>query len=204
MNDARKKVVVATGNKGKLREIGRILNELDCEFIPQSRLGIASVAETGTTFAENAMIKARHAATESGVPAIADDSGLVVDALDGRPGINSARYAGPGATDDDNIDKLLRELQDVSPEGRGAHFHCAAVWVSPDDTVEPLVAAGQWYGRILADRRGQGGFGYDPVFFDPFLDKAAAEMSPEQKNRQSHRGKAFCRLGELLRRPPGN
>ncbi len=198
VNDAMKKVVIASGNKGKLREIGRILNDLDCEIIPQSELGIKSVAETGATFADNAMIKARHAAAESGLPAIADDSGLVVDALDGRPGINSARYAGTGASDDDNIDKLLAELRDVPLEERGAHFHCAAVWVSPDDSVRPLVAEGRWRGRILAERRGRGGFGYDPVFFDPNLKRSAAEMSGEEKNLQSHRGKAFHQLGELL------
>lgn len=198
VNDAMKKVVIASGNKGKLREIGTILSDLDCEIIAQSKLGIASVAETGATFADNAMIKARHAAAESGLPAIADDSGLVVDALDGRPGINSARYAGTGASDDDNIDKLLAELRDVPREERGAHFHCAAVWVSPDDSVGPLVAEGRWRGRILAERRGRGGFGYDPVFFDPNLGRSAAEMSDEEKNRQSHRAKAFQQLGEQL------
>lgn len=200
VNDARKKFVIASGNKGKLREIGRILDHLDCEIIAQSKLGIAGVAETGSTFVENAMIKARHAAESSGLPAIADDSGLVVDALDGRPGITSAGYAGAGATDDENIDKLLAELRDVRTEERSAHFHCAVVWVSPDTSVKPLVAEGQWRGRILAERRGRGGFGYDPVFFDPLLNKSAAEMTLLEKNRRSHRGKALRQLGELLRR----
>ena len=138
MNDATKKIVIASSNRGKLREISRILCDLDCEIIPQSKLGIASAAETGATFAENAMIKARHAVAESGLPAIADDSGLVVDALDGRPGVNSARYAGTGASDDDNIEKLLAELREGPPDERGAHFHCAVVWVSTDDPVRPL------------------------------------------------------------------
>ncbi len=200
MNDATKKIVIASSNRGKLREISRILCDLDCEIIPQSKLGIATAAETGATFAENAMIKARHAVAESGLPAIADDSGLVVDALDGRPGVNSARYAGTGASDDDNIEKLLAELREVPPDERGAHFHCAVVWVSTDDSVRPLAAAGRWHGRILAERRGGGGFGYDPVFFDPLRNSSAAEMSAQEKNRQSHRGKAFYLLGELLQR----
>jgi XTP/dITP diphosphohydrolase len=192
------KLIVATGNPGKLREIGRILRKLDSEFVAQNRLGIASAAETGTTFAENAIIKARHAAFLAALPAIADDSGLVVDALDGRPGINSSRYAGEGASDDDNIDKLLEELRGVAAEDRSAHFHCAVAWVSPDESIEPLLAEGQWHGRILAARRGRGGFGYDPVFFDPDAGLSAAEMTAEQKNRRSHRSKALCRLCHLL------
>lgn len=188
------KIVVASGNPGKLREIGRILRELGCEFVPQGRLGIAAATETGTTFAENAIIKARHAALETGLPAIADDSGLVVDALDGRPGIRSSRYAGEHASDDDNIDKLLEELRTMPADERSAHFHCAAVWVSADEAAEPLLAEGQWHGRILAERRGGGGFGYDPVFFDPDAGLSAAEMTAGQKNRRSHRGKALRRL----------
>jgi XTP/dITP diphosphohydrolase len=199
MKDEPKRVVIASSNPGKLREISKILADLDFELIPQSRLGIASVPETGATFVENAMKKARHAARCSGLAAIADDSGLVVDALDGRPGIRSARYAGAGATDDNNIDKLLAELRGVPPDERGAHFCCTAVWASPDDRDEPIIAEGRWRGRILTERRGDGGFGYDPVFIDPALDRSAAEMSEMQKNRLSHRGKAFYLLGEQLR-----
>jgi XTP/dITP diphosphohydrolase len=134
--------------------------------------------------------------------AIADDSGLVVDALNGRPGVHSARYAGENATDDENVTKLLSELEDVVPEERVAHYECAAVWVSPDQTVAPLIGGGMWHGRIIDDRRGGGGFGYDPVFLDPSMNKTGAEMSLEEKNRQSHRGKAFRALRDLLLRSP--
>jgi len=200
VNDATKKFVIASGNEEKLHEISKILGNFDCEIIPQSKLGIASVEEIGATFVDNAIIKARHATTKSGLPAIADDSGLIVDALDGKPGIYSARYAGIGVSDDDNIDKLLAELRNVRPDQRSAHFNCAAVWVSPDDSIEPLVAEGQWFGEILTERRGRGGFGYDPIFFDPILKRSAAEMSNKEKNLQSHRGKAFRHLRELLRK----
>ena len=195
---ARQKVVFASANPGKLREVGRILSGLDYQLIPQSELGISSVPETGATFADNALIKARHAAGKSGLPAIADDSGLVVDALDGRPGVHSARYAGAGANDDDNVEKLLSELRQVPTGERGAHYECAAVWVCPDDSVSALVAEGQWHGRILDERRGEGGFGYDPVFLDERLMKTGAEMSVAEKNRRSHRGKAFRKLRDLL------
>ncbi len=191
-------IVIASGNARKVHEIGQILADLDCEFIPQSELGISSVAETGTTFVDNALIKARHAAEKSGLPAIADDSGLVVDALEGRPGVHSARYAGANAKDDDNIEKLLAELSQVPDGRRGAHYECAAVWVSPDDAAEPIVGQGQWHGRIISERRGKGGFGYDPVFLDECLTITGAEMSMEEKNRQSHRGKAFRELRALM------
>lgn len=192
------RIVVASANPGKLREIGRILDDLGYEIIPQGDLGIASVAETGSSFVENAMIKARHAAGLSELPAIADDSGLMVDALNGRPGVNSARFAGLHASDDDNVDKLLAELAEVPGEERGAHYECAAVWLSPDAGGAPLVAEGRWHGRILTARRGTSGFGYDPVFLDTRLGMTGAEMSMDEKNRQSHRGKAFRRLRDLL------
>jgi XTP/dITP diphosphohydrolase len=199
VNDATKKFVIASGNEEKLREISKILGDFDCEVIPQGKLGITSVDEIGATFVDNAMIKARHATAESGLPAIADDSGLIVDALDGKPGIHSARYAGIGVSDDDNIDKLLAELRNVRLEQRSAHFHCAVVLISSDDAVEPIVVEDQWCGQILTERRGRGGFGYDSIFFDPILKKSAAEMSNKEKNWQSHRGKAFRQLCELLR-----
>ena len=192
------KIVIASGNAGKVREIGEILASLDCEFISQSELGISSVPETGATFVDNALIKARYAAEKSGLAAIADDSGLVVDALDGRPGVHSARYAGAEANDDDNVDKLLAELNEVPGGRRTAHYECAAVWVSPDEAITPIVGQGRWHGRIISTRRGKGGFGYDPVFLDERLAKTGAEMSMEEKNRQSHRGKAFRELRDLL------
>lgn len=194
----RQKLVIASANPGKLREVGNVLARFDCEIIPQEELGISSVPETGTTFVENALIKARHATQKSGLPALADDSGLVVDALDGRPGVQSARYAGPDEIDEDNVEKLLMELRGFPDSKRGAHYVCAAVWVSPDKTSSPIVAEGQWHGRILDERRGNGGFGYDPVFLDEQLMKTGAEMSTEEKNQVSHRGKAFRELRDLL------
>lgn len=192
------KIVLATGNPGKVREIQRILGEFGVEIVPQTELGVGDADETGTSFLENALIKARHASLMTGLPAIADDSGLAVDALDGRPGVYSARYAGRGATDDSNIDKLLQELQGVPDEARGAAFHCCAVYVSADDSTS-LVAEGRWQGRILASRRGSGGFGYDPVFLDPEYGRTAAELGPDLKNARSHRGKALTALADMLR-----
>ena len=198
MDTVNNRIVIASGNAGKIREIGEIFSTLDFEIIPQAELGISSAEETGTTFVDNALIKARHAAEKSGLPAIADDSGLLVDALDGRPGVQSARYAGVEADDDENVEKLLRELRQVSVDARGAHYDCAAVWVSPDDAIAPKVARGQWHGRITSERRGEGGFGYDPVFLDEDLAKTGAEMTAAEKNQHSHRGKAFRELRGLL------
>ena len=192
------KIVLATGNPGKVREIRRILGELGVVVVPQTELGVGDADETGSSFVENALIKARHAALMTGLPAIADDSGLVVDALDGRPGVYSARYSGAGATDESNIDKLLQELAGMPDEKRTAAFHCCAVYVSADDSTS-LVAEGRWPGRILAERRGAGGFGYDPVFFDPECGRTAAELGPELKNALSHRGKALTALAGMLR-----
>jgi XTP/dITP diphosphohydrolase len=194
-----KKIVLASGNAGKLREIKRILADLDVEIIAQSELGVTAADETGNTFVENALIKARHAAVLTSLPAIADDSGLVVEALGGRPGVHSARYAGADASDDDNIDKLLDEMQRVPTENRGAAFHCCACFVTPDDT-SSLVAEGRWQGAILRERRGTDGFGYDPVFFDPECGRTAAELGPEQKNARSHRGSALTALAEMMQR----
>jgi XTP/dITP diphosphohydrolase len=193
-----KKIVLASGNAGKLREIERILADLDVEIIAQAELGVSEADETGHTFVENALIKARHAAVSTSLPAIADDSGLVVKVLDGRPGVHSARYSGPSATDDENIDKLLQEMQRVPTDERGAAFHCCACFVTPDDT-SSLIAEGRWEGMILGERRGTDGFGYDPVFFDPECGRTAAELGPEQKNARSHRGKALTALAEMMR-----
>jgi len=172
-----------------------MLGALDYNVVPQSDFAIDAAAETGTSFAANALLKAQHAADLTGLPAIADDSGLVVDALHGRPGVYSARYAGSNATDADNIDKLLREMAQVADTERGAAFHCVICMVTPG-AGEPLFAEGSWRGRIARQRSGAGGFGYDPVFIDPELGVTAAELSSDEKNQRSHRGKA---LAELLR-----
>lgn len=190
-------IVIASGNAGKLSEIARLLASLDVTVVPQSEFGVSGADETGSTFTENALIKARHAALATGFAAIADDSGLTVDALAGRPGVMSARYSGPGATDERNINKLLAELADVPDGKRGAAFHCVACFVMPDES-EPLIASGEWRGAILHERRGEGGFGYDPVFLDPDKACSAAELSAEDKNARSHRGRAFRALAELL------
>lgn len=192
---------MASGNAGKIREIGRLLAHLDVNIVPQSDYGVSDADETGTTFEENAIIKARHAAAATGLPAIADDSGLVVDALAGRPGVYSARFAGVGATDEENIGKLLRELEGVAEHDRTAAFHCVACFVLTADA-EPLLSKGSWRGRILDARRGDGGFGYDPVFLDPESGKASAELSAEEKNARSHRGKALRSLADLLGASP--
>ena len=193
------KIVLATGNAGKIREIADIFAELDVEIIAQSDLGIASPEETGDTFVDNALLKARYAADHSGLPALADDSGIVVDALNGRPGVRSARYAGEDATDEQNLEKLLEELAGVPDSERGGGFHCAAVLAWPGDESDPVVVEEVWRGTILRARRGSGGFGYDPVFLDPGAQKTGAEMSCEEKNRVSHRGKAFRKLRDLVR-----
>lgn len=190
-------IVMASGNAGKIKEIATLLAHLDVNIVPQSDYGVSDADETGSTFEENAIIKARHAAAATGLPAIADDSGLAVDALDGRPGVYSARYAGVGATDEQNIDKLLEELDGVADDLRTAAFHCVACFVLSADA-EPLLAVGSWQGHILDARRGSGGFGYDPVFLDPESGMASAELSPQQKNARSHRGKALRTLADLL------
>ena len=192
------RIVMASGNAGKLREFVRILDGLDVEVVAQSEYGVVDAEETGTTFVENALIKARHAAADTGLPAIADDSGLSVDALGGAPGVYSARYSGPDATDESNVDKLLDALRDVPDEERGAAFQCVACFVMPGED-DALIAEAEWRGSILHERRGDGGFGYDPIFLDPESGVASAELTAEQKNARSHRGKALRQLQELLR-----
>jgi len=191
-----KTIVMASGNAGKIREIANLLAGLDVRIVPQSELGVADADETGKSFEENAVIKARHAAAATGLPAIADDSGLAVPALNGSPGVYSARFAGRHATDDENIDKLLRDLDGVVD--RTAAFHCVACFVNPADD-DPVLTHGTWHGEILSERRGSGGFGYDPVFFDPTIGKTSAELSPDEKNARSHRGQALRKLGIELR-----
>lgn len=197
MNLPPKKIVMASSNPGKLAEIRRLLDGLAVEVIAQSELGVSDADETGTTFAENSLLKARHAAEATGLPAIADDSGIAVDALDGRPGVYSARYAGVNATDEENVDKLLEEVADVGDENRGAAFHCVATFVIPGET-EPLVAEGIWRGSLLRARQGDGGFGYDPIFLDPESGISSAELTPAQKNARSHRGQALRALVRQL------
>lgn len=191
-------VVLASGNAGKLREIERILDEFGIKVVPQSDFGVTEADETGRTFVENALIKARHAVDATGLPAIADDSGIAVDALEGRPGVYSARYAGPDASDEDNNKRLLAELEGVPDERRGAAFHCVACLVTPDHA-DPVIAEGEWRGRILHEPRGEGGFGYDPLFLVPELGRSSAELSAEEKNARSHRGEALKELARLLR-----
>jgi XTP/dITP diphosphohydrolase len=192
------KIVFASGNPGKIREVAGIFADLHIEIVPQEELAIESPEETGTTFVDNALLKARHASDLSGLPAMADDSGIVVDALDGRPGVRSARYAGEAATDAQNVDKLLEELAEVADEQRTGGFHCAAVLVFPDSDAAPLIAEAVWRGSVLCERKGEGGFGYDPVFLDPSSGKTGAQMTREEKNVVSHRGKAFRELKDLL------
>ncbi len=192
-----KTIVMASGNAGKLKEIARILEGLNVEVVPQSDFDVEEAEETGTTFVENALIKARHAAAATGLAAIADDSGLAVDALQGAPGVYSARYSGADATDERNIDKLLEALRDVPEAQRGAAFHCVACFVLPD-SADATIAEGEWRGSILQARRGDGGFGYDPVFLDPQSGATAAELPAAEKNARSHRGKALRQLQELL------
>lgn len=194
------KIVMASGNAGKLREIANLLAPLGIDVVPQSEFGVEDADESGSTFGENAIIKARHAARATGLAAIADDSGLVVDALDGRPGVYSARYSGANATDDSNIDKLLAELDGVTD--RRAAFHCAACFIAGADA-EPLLAHGEWRGEILHERRGAGGFGYDPVFLDPASGHSSAELTAEEKNARSHRGQALRRLVGKIRSKAG-
>jgi len=192
------KVVLASANPGKIREIVDLFCDLGIAVVPQSDFDIESPAETGMTFLDNALLKAHHAAQISGLPAMADDSGIALDALGGKPGVYSARFAGFAATDAQNVDKLLDELVDVADADRGAGFHCAAVLVFPDADHEPLVAEAIWRGTVLRQRHGAGGFGYDPVFYDVAAGKTGAQMRREEKNAVSHRGKAFRKLKVLL------
>ena len=188
------RIVVASGNRGKLDEFERLLGGAGIAFVAQGELGVEDIEETGLTFVENALLKARHAARATGLPALADDSGLCVDALQGAPGLHSARYAGTHGDAAANIARLLRELEDVPDPGRGAHFHCTLALLRHPEDPRPLLAQGEWHGRILHAPRGAGGFGYDPVFLDPATGLAAAELDPETKARTSHRGQALAKL----------
>lgn len=191
-------LVLASGNSGKLREFQQLLADCGYDVKSQGEFGLDSAEETGLTFVENALLKARHASAQTGLPALADDSGIAVDALGGRPGIYSARYAGPDATDADNNAKLLNELQGLPEAERGAAYHCVLVLVRHAEDPTPLIAQGEWRGHIRTEPAGDGGFGYDPLFQVPSLGCSAAQLSKEEKARISHRAIATRALLEAL------
>ena len=186
-----KKIVLATSNRGKVIELAHMLSGLGIEVIPQSEFDVTEVTETGSTFVENAIIKARHVAEQSGLPAIADDSGLSVDALGGEPGVYSARYSGDQATDHSNIIKLLDAMTDVPKYKRQAKFLCVLVYMRHSDDPTPIICQGEWVGEITTEQQGENGFGYDPIFWVKEQNCSSAQLSPEQKNMLSHRGKAL-------------
>jgi XTP/dITP diphosphohydrolase len=191
-------IVLASNNAGKVREINQLLQGTGIRVVPQGDFGVPEAEETGLTFVENAILKARNAAQHSGLPAIADDSGIEVDALHGAPGIHSARYAGPGSSDEDNLGKLLHALESVPEAERGARFQCVLVYLRHASDPTPLICQGTWEGRILEAPQGENGFGYDPVFYVPTHGCSAAELEPAIKNDLSHRGQALRRLREQL------
>jgi XTP/dITP diphosphohydrolase len=195
------KIVIASGNPGKLREIRRILEPLDFQVVPQSDFGVPECPEPHVTFIENCLAKARHAALHTGLPALADDSGICVDALNGAPGVYSARYAGEPKSDQRNNEKLIEALG--SESNRKAHYYCVIVLVRHPDDPQPLIAEGSWHGEIIDTPRGENGFGYDPYFFLPEFGKTGAELDPDHKNAISHRGKALELLVYKLRTEPG-
>jgi XTP/dITP diphosphohydrolase len=191
------KLVIASGNAGKLREIARILAPLDIEAVPQSEFNVPDCPEPHVTFVENCLAKARHASAHSGLPALADDSGICVEALGGAPGVFSARYAGEPKSDARNNDKLVAEMANQS--NRRAHYTCVMVYVRHPDDPEPVIAEGRWYGEIIDTPRGENGFGYDPYFLVPEFEKTGAELEEDTKNAVSHRGQALRELVEKLK-----
>jgi XTP/dITP diphosphohydrolase len=193
------KIVLATGNQGKVKELANMLQDLNMTIVPQSDYQVSEVAETGTTFVENAIIKARHAAKITGLPAIADDSGLAVDYLNGSPGIYSSRYAGENANDQDNMVKLLAALIDVPAEQRGAQFLCVLVFMRHPDDPSPIICQGSWQGMITTAQVGEQGFGYDPIFYLNQQQMTSAQLPRDLKNQLSHRGKALLLLKEQLK-----
>lgn len=194
-----KKVVLATGNPGKVRELASLLADFGLDVVAQTDLGVSAAEETGLTFIENAILKARHAAQVTGLPAIADDSGLAVEALGGAPGIYSARYAGEDASDQQNLEKLLHALKEVPDAERQAQFHCVLVYLRHAADPTPLVFHGSWHGMITHEPAGEGGFGYDPIFSVPGEGKTASQLSREEKSAISHRGQALKQLLEAMR-----
>jgi XTP/dITP diphosphohydrolase len=194
-----KEIVLASSNPGKVREVNQLLAELDLHVQPQGEFGVIDVEETGLTFVENAILKARNAARHTGLPAIADDSGIEVDALQGAPGIYSARFAGDDASDQANLDKLLAELEGLPEEQRSARFQCLMVYMQHANDPTPLICQGTWEGSILFEPKGDNGFGYDPVFHVPTHNCSSAELPAEIKNSLSHRGQALRKLVMALR-----
>ncbi|MWP63141.1 XTP/dITP diphosphatase [Gilliamella sp. Pas-s25] len=188
------KIVLATNNQGKVNELQKLLADAGFDIIAQSQFNVPDVEETGLTFIENAILKARHTAKLTGLPAIADDSGLAVDALNGQPGIYSARYAGEHGNDASNNQKLLSALQNIPKEKRTAYFYCALVFMRHENDPTPIICLGKWHGFILNEELGDGGFGYDPLFYVPELNCTAAQLTKEQKNQLSHRGQALKQL----------
>lgn len=193
-----KKIILASSNPGKIKEFSEFFLDLEFDVIGQAELGVESPTETGTTFIENAIIKARHASLEANLPSIADDSGLIVPALNGEPGVFSARYAGIGATDEQNSSKLIRKMQDFPAEDRKCYFVCVLVFMRFSSDPDPLIAKGCWEGLIGNKSAGQNGFGYDPIFIEPQSGKTAAQLSPQTKMSYSHRGKALRNLYKSL------
>jgi XTP/dITP diphosphohydrolase len=192
-----KKLVIASGNKGKLREIGTLLASLKIEIVPQSEFNITEIDEPHSTFVENALTKARHASSQTGMPALADDSGICVNALKGAPGVFSARYAGEPKSDQRNNMKLVEALE--TSADRRAYYYCVIVLLRHAEDPQPVIADGLWHGEIILEPRGDGGFGYDPHFLLPEFDRTAAELDMDTKNAISHRGKALAKLIEILR-----
>jgi XTP/dITP diphosphohydrolase len=199
----KKKWVLATGNKGKVREMSELLNSFSIEVLPQSQFEVSEVAETGTTFVENAIIKARHAAKITGLPAIADDSGLEVDFLNGQPGIYSARFAGENASDQENVDLLLNKLEGIGKEQRSARFQCVLVYLRHELDPTPIICQGTWHGSITESLQGENGFGYDPVFWVESEQATSAQLSKQRKAELSHRGQALTKLVALLKEQLG-
>ena len=197
-----KTIVLASGNKGKLREFNHMFAELPYTILPQSEFNVGAVEETGLTFIENAIIKARHAAEVTDLPVIADDSGIEVDALHGAPGIYSARYAGEGATDKDNLNKLLTDMNNVATEQRSCRFQCVLVLMRHAKDPTPLIAQASWEGQLLTVPSGENGFGYDPIFWLEEQLCTSAELAPNVKDTLSHRGQALRQLVKLLRDSP--
>jgi XTP/dITP diphosphohydrolase len=197
-----RRVILASSNAGKLAELASLLAPLGFDLTPQQRLGIESPPETGETFIDNALLKARFAAGRRGLPAIADDSGIEVDALGKAPGVRSARFAGEGAADEDNRNKLLTQMRDVPAPRRGARYRCVIAFVRDAQDKEPIIAQGSWEGSIAAAARGAGGFGYDPIFVPAGEERTAAELSASEKNAVSHRARALRALVAQLRALP--
>lgn len=188
------KIVLASGNAGKVREIAQLLDGLDIDVLPQSEFNVPEIEETGLTFIENAILKARNAAQHTGLPVIADDSGIAVDVLQGRPGIYSARFAGVGASDEDNLLKLIDMIKPFSEEQRTARFICSMVYLRHEHDPVPIITQGIWEGQLVTKPRGENGFGYDPMFYVASQQCTSAELPPEVKNKLSHRGQALMQL----------